>query len=220
MLQAIGTLVPLSLAMALSTIPFLATVVVVLSPRGKATAIPYLIGYVVGSFLVVCAFSFGLSALPHDVQIGPWFGIVEILLGIALIVLAVIQWQRHRRRQHTPSSGAWLDRLERVGPFAALGFALVLNLRPKSLLVAGAAGIAISSQRLEVGEVVVCVIVFTLLGTVTVSVPVILSLVMPKRTSAWLVQARVFLVRSSSLIALVVLIMVGAFVVGAGLARL
>ena len=218
MLQALATLTPLAIAMAISTIPFLATVVILLSPRRTKTAIPYLIGYVVGLFLVVCAFSFGLAALPGDIKVGPSFGVVEVLVGVGLVVLAIVQWRRTRHRE--PSTGGWLDRLERVGPLAALGFAFALNLRPKSLLLAAAAGIAVSRERLEFGDALICIVIFTVLGSITVSVPVIMSLVMPKRTTVWLLQARGLLVRHSRLLTLVVLIMVGVFVIIDGIVRL
>lgn len=218
MLEALGTLIAIAVAMAISTIPFLATVVLLLSPRRARRAIPYLLGYVVGIFLVVAAFTFGLAALPGHIKVGPSFGVIEIVVGLALMVLAVIQWRRQRRRE--PSPGAWFDRLERVGPIPALGVGLALNLRPKALLLGAAAGIAISRERLDVGEALVCIVVFTLLGSITVSAPVVMSLVMPKRTSVWLRSARGFIVRNSSLLTLVVLLMVGVFIVGDGITRL
>lgn len=217
MLVALGAIIPLGIALAFSTVPFLATVVILLSPR-RARAVPYLIGYLVGLFAVAAAFTFGLAAVPHHVRAGAWFGVAEIVLGIGLIVLAVVQWRRRGRR--APSTGAWFDRLERVGPFTALGFALALNLRPKSLLVSAAAGIAISRAQLELGDAIVCVVVFTILGSITVSAPTVMSLVMPERTGTWLRAAREFIVRNSTLLTVIVLALAAAVVIGAGLSRL
>ncbi|HWL02140.1 MAG TPA: GAP family protein [Microbacteriaceae bacterium] len=218
MLEALGTLIAIAVAMAISTIPFLATVVILLSPRRGGRAILYLLGYLVGLLLVVSAFTFGLAALPGSIKVGPSFGVVEIVVGLALMVLAVVQWRRQRRRE--PSKGVWFDRLERVGPIPALGFALALNLRPKALLLAAAAGIAISRERLDFGEALICIAVFVLIGSITVSAPIVMSIVMPKRTSAWLRSARAFIVRHSSVLTLVVLLMIGVFIIGDGITRL
>jgi len=218
MLQALGTLITIAVAMAISTIPFLATVVLLLSPRRGGRALLYLAGYVVGLCIVVAAFTFGLAALPGRIKVGPWFGVVEIIVGLALMVLAVVQWRRQRRRE--PSTGAWIDRLERVGPVSALGFGLALNLRPKALLLAAAAGIAISRERLDIGAALICIAVFIVIGSITVSGPIVMSLMMPARTSAWLRSAREFILRHSGVLALVVLLMVGVFVIGDGIARL
>lgn len=217
MLAALGTLIPLAIALSISTVPFLATVVILLSPR-RGRSIPYLIGYVVGLLLVVGAFSFGLAVVPRRIKLGPEFAVVEIVVGLALIALAIVQWRRRGSRE--PSSGAWLGRLERVGPLPALGFALALNLRPKSLLVCAAAGLALSRAQLEFGDMLICIAVFTVLGSITVSVPTIMSLVMPRRTSAWLLRARSYLVRNSRLLTVIVLFMIGVVIAGYGLTRL
>lgn len=218
LLQSIGSLIPLVMAMILSSVPFLATVVVLLSPRRATTALPYMAGYVVGILLFTGLTGAALGAVPLRITLGGFFGYFEIFVGIALVVLAVIQW--HRRPGRVLLSPKWLDRLEHFGPVAAFGFAILLTLRPKSVLLAAAAGAVIASGKPTALQALVLLVVYAVLASTTVSVPVIMSVVRPDSTMRLLVQAREALERNGSLITLVVLLMIGTVIVGDGLTRL
>ncbi|MET0976118.1 MAG: GAP family protein [Leifsonia sp.] len=219
MLQAIGALLPISLAMALSTVPFLATVVLLLSPKHVKTSLPYFISYVVGVFLVVAVLSAGLSALPRDVVRGTGFAVVEIIVGVAIIGIGVLQWVRHRDLEPASTNG-WLSRVSDFGTWPAVGFALIMNVRPKALLLATAAGLAISSEHLDSSEWLGCVILYTVIASSTVTVPVIITWLRPEMMAHRLVRMRSWILRESGVITVVVLLLVGAGVLGAGIADL
>lgn len=218
MLQAIGSLIPLVMAMILSSVPFLATVVILMSPRRATTALPYMAGYVLGILLFTGLTGAALRVVPWSVAPGGFFGYFEILIGTALVVLALVQW--HRRPGRVLLSPGWLNRLEHFGPVAALGFAILLTLRPKSVLLAAAAGAVIASGEPSVLQALVLLVVYAVLASATVSVPVIMSVIRPDSTMRLLVQAREALERNASVITLVVLLMIGTVIVGDGLTRL
>ena len=48
MLQAIGHILPIALAVAISSVPIMATILILLSPKRAQSAIPFLIGWVLG----------------------------------------------------------------------------------------------------------------------------------------------------------------------------
>ncbi|MET0782687.1 MAG: GAP family protein [Leifsonia flava] len=219
MLQAIGALLPISLAMALSSVPFLTTVVLLLSPKRDSTALPYLLVYVVGMFAVAAVLSFGLASLPRRARTGSSLGEVEIVIGLLLIALAIAELIRTRGRKPT-TTNPMLDRVEKFGVWPAIGFALLLNVRPKALLLATAAGIAIGTARLSPSEWFACLLLYTVLSSATVSVPVIMTLVRREKMADRLVRMRDYILAKSGVITFVVLLMVGVTIFGAGLTNL
>ncbi|MEL4319294.1 GAP family protein [Leifsonia sp. YIM 134122] len=219
MLQVVGALLPISLAMALSSVPFLTTVILLLSPKRNSTALPYLLVYVVGMFAVAAVLSFGLASLPRRVRVGTSLGVIEIVLGLLLIALAVVELIRTRGREPA-SSNAMLDRVATFGVWPAVGFALLLNVRPKALLLATAAGIAIGTAHLSPSEGLACLLLYTLLSSVTVSVPVIMTLARQEKMADRLVRMRDYILAKSGVITFIVLLMVGVVILGAGLTNL
>jgi hypothetical protein len=183
-------------------------------------AIPFLIGWVAGMAGVVIVSAIGASALP----IRPLraaqksIGIAEIVVGIALLLTAVLAW---RRAAPQPEQGTnrWLSTVERMGPVAALGVAIVLNLRPKGLLLGIAAGLAIAGARLTDTDTVIVVVIYLALACSTVVVPIILTLVAPTQMQPRLVSSRDWLERNGSYITAVVLLIVGLVILGSGLSR-
>ena len=221
MLSALGPLLPIAVAVAVSTVPIMATILILLSPKRNQSAIPFLIGWVVGMAAVVVIAAFGANALP----IGSFRGqqraiaISQILVGIALLVAAVMAWRRATRAR-SDQGNRWLGRVDRMGPVAALGLALALNLRPKALLLGAAAGLSVAGSSLKTTEAVIVLAIYVGLSSSTVIVPIVATLVAPAWTQPRLVLARDWLSHNSAYITVVVLLMVGFVILGAGISQL
>ena len=221
MLSALGPLLPIAVAVAVSTVPIMATIVILLSPKRNQSAIPFLIGWVVGMAAVVAIAAVGANALP----VRPFraqqraIAIGQIIVGTALLVAAVMAWRRAARAPAAKGNGL-LDRVERMGPVAALGLALALNLRPKALLLGVAAGLSVAGSSLRTTETVIVLAIYVGLASSTVIVPIIATLVAPARMQPRLVLARDWLSQNSAHITVVVLVMVGFVILGAGISQL
>lgn len=223
MIAVVGQLLPLMLAAALSTVPILVTITILLAPRPTTSAILFLIGWLAGLFLVTGLFAFGVQAVP-GVSLRrnqPTVGAVEILIGLALIASAIVlATRRPRRRPNSEGSAHWLQTVTRIKPLPALGLALLLNIRPKALLVAAAAGLIIGTSRLVPSETVLVLVVFTVLSGSTVAVPVVVAIARPAAMRRRLETSQEWIFRNSRTVTVVVLFLVGAFVLGDGLTRL
>jgi hypothetical protein len=64
MLSALGELLPIAVAAAVSSVPIMATILILLSPKRSHPAIPFLVGWVLGMAAVVVVATVGASA-PH-----------------------------------------------------------------------------------------------------------------------------------------------------------
>ncbi len=198
--QAIGHILPIALAVAISSVPIMATIVILLSPKGTKTALPFLIGWVLGMAVIVTLCTLGAQVIPaprSDRREATAIAVAEILVGIALVVVAIIEWRRARRH---PSDALpkWLSSVDKLGPWSAFGIAFALNVRPKGLLLAIAAGLAIRAANLSVGESAIVIAIYTIIGALTVAVPVILSLVDRKGTQPRLLEMKDWLAHNSA----------------------
>jgi Sap, sulfolipid-1-addressing protein len=221
MLSALGQLLPIALAVAVSSVPITLTILILLSPKRNRVAIPFLIGWVVGMAVVVVISALGANALPiRSIRTSQKaIGIAEIIVGIGALVIAVLSWRRAARGSAARRS-RWLDSVDRLGPATALGLAAVLNIRPKGLLLGAAAGLAIAGERLTGTDAVIVIVIYLALASSTVTVPIIATLVSPARMQPRLVVARDWLDRNGGHITVVVLLMVGVVILGDGLTRL
>jgi len=232
-------LVPLGLALAFSTVPILAAFVIVLSPARSRSAVPYLIGLICGIFVLA-----GLAALaaqfvprsPRTVHQNGVVGIVEIVLGVLLLAVGAFSFLRGRKKAASaitaPAASeapadpavhagpAWLRSVEKLGPRSSFGVALLLNIRPKALLLAIAAGLALHADAGSPANAVFALAVYTVIGASTVAIPIVAAVAAPNRVERPLSATREWLVSHGNLITSVILVLVGIVVIVLGAQRL
>ena len=113
MWQALGTLLPIAVAVAVSSVPITVTILLLLSPNRSKTALPFLIGWVIGVVAVMCVSAVSAQALPSVPRRAQEevAGVLELLIGAALIVLGAVQI---RRRSQASAAGMprWLSAVD------------------------------------------------------------------------------------------------------------
>jgi hypothetical protein len=221
MLQAIGHILPISVAVALSSVPIMATVILLLAPNRARSALPFLIGWVIGLALVVTVCTLGAQAIPAsrsprrpDTVIGS----LELVIGLGLLIVAFVSWRRGRHQAET-SLPKWLTSVGSLKPWPAFGLALLMNIRPKALLLAVAAALAIRAETISPGQSAVVILVYTVIAATTVAVPIIATLSAPARMAPRLIEARDWLTHNGSAVTSLVLAVIATVIIGSGLAR-
>jgi threonine/homoserine/homoserine lactone efflux protein len=217
--SVIGGILPLALGIAISPVPIIAAILMLLSPRARSTSIGFLFGWAVGVVLVVVAFSLLSSILPDRGDASqPIAGGVQIALGVLLLLLAVRTWRARARDDAEPPMPKWMTAIDSVTPARGilLGFALAA-VNPKNLLMGVAAGVAIGSGGLTFGESAIAVILFALVAASTVAVPVIAYLAASDRMATPLESLRQWLVHNNDAIMAVLLLVIGVVLVGKGI---
>lgn len=200
----------------------MATLFILLSPNRKRSGLPFLIGWLIGIFVVVCVAALAAQAVPTAVlpsRPDTVVGGIEIVVGLLLIGLALLTL-RHARRQTTHDVPKWLKSSGKLGPWQSFGLAFILNVRPKALLLAIAAGLTIRADAESLSDAMIAIVVYTVIAASTVAVPIIAILVAPTRWEPRLVRMRTWMIDNGEALGAIIGILIGVVIVGMGLARL
>jgi threonine/homoserine/homoserine lactone efflux protein len=218
---AIGEILPLALGIAISPIPIIAAILMLLSPKARVTSVGFLLGWVLGIVIAVTVFTLLSSVLPEDDPDAskPIQGTVQLILGLLLLWLALSQWRKRPKDGQEPVMPKWMQAIDKVTFPVALGLGFLLSaVNPKNLLMAVGAGLAIGESGLPTGETVVVIVVFTLLAASTVLVPVVGYLLAADRLRGTLDALRGWLAHNNAIIMAVLLLVIGVSMLGKGIA--
>lgn len=216
--SVIGGLLPLAVGVAVSPIPIIAAILMILSKHAGGAAKGFAVGWVAGILVVTGVMTLLAGTLGgSDSEPSTGASIVKIILGVALVVLAVIQWQE---RSQTEVPG-WMKAIDTLTPVKALGLgALLSGVNPKNLLLCVSAGVAIGAGGLSAGGDLVAIVVFTLLASATVLAVVIGYMLAADKLGPMLDSLREWLQLNNHAVMAIVLLIMGAVVVGKGIGGL
>src|ERR1700743_2771291 len=95
---AIGDTLPFALAIAVSPIPIIAAILMLVSPGAQSKALGFLGGWVLGITGVTIIFTLLSSVLgASDKGASPVVGVIKIVLGAAMVLLGIRQWRKRPR---------------------------------------------------------------------------------------------------------------------------
>jgi threonine/homoserine/homoserine lactone efflux protein len=218
--SVIGEILPLALGIAISPIPIIAAILMLLSPKARGTSLGFLVGWLLGIVVAVVLFTLLSSVIPQGDADDPKpvAGVIKIILGAALLLLAVKQWRGRPKEGVEPAMPKWMSAIDTMTPGRGLVLGFLLSgLNPKNLLMGVAAGVAVGSGSLAVGEIVVSVVVFTVIAASTVAVPVIAYLAATSRMTGPLESLRKWLVDNNATVMAVLLLVIGVVLIGKGI---
>jgi threonine/homoserine/homoserine lactone efflux protein len=217
---AIGEILAYALGIAISPIPIIAVILLLMSPKARGTSVGFLLGWLVGIIAATAVFTALSSIIPQQDGDGsnPIGGVIKLVLGALLLVLAIGQWRKRPQdgvEPHLPKWMAAIDTLTAVKGFG-LGF-LLSAVNPKNLIMGAAAGQAIGAAGLPLGQIILIIAIFTLIAGSTVLIPVVAFLIAGDRAREPLARMRVWLVDNNATIMAVLLLVIGVALIGKGI---
>jgi threonine/homoserine/homoserine lactone efflux protein len=218
--SVIGAILPLAIGIAISPIPIIAVILMLLSPRAKRTSVGFMIGWLLGIVIDLVVFTLLSSVIPQRDEGGsPVAGVIKIILGLLLLFLAFRQWQARPANGEEASMPKWMSAIDSMTAGKALGLGFLLAaVNPKNLLLAASAGLIVGGAGLGFGQgLTLVIIIFVLLAACTVLIPVIGFLVASRRLAGPLDQLRGWLLKNNATIMSVLLLVIGVAVIGKGL---
>jgi hypothetical protein len=215
--HAIGQILPLAVGAAISPVPIIASVLLLLTPRATATGSAYVAGWLLGmialgAIMLLIAHPAGASS---NGKPATWVSLLELALGILVLLAALGQWRKRPQGADEPPTPKWMDTIESFNVGRAFAVGLFLGaLNPKNIPLTIAAAASIAATGISNGDQAVVLLVFALVGTIGVAAPLAIYLAMGDRARHVLDGLRHWLARNNPVIMTVLLLVIGSKILG------
>lgn len=220
MLSALGEMLPLAVGIAISPIPVIAAILMLLSPKARTTSIGFLAGWLLGIGVAVTCFTLLSSVIPDDDSNAakPVVGVIQLVFGAGLLLLALRQWRSRPAAGDDAQLPKWMAAIDTMTPTRsfALG-SLLAAVNPKNLLLGAGAGLALGTADITTGETIWVVLVFVLVAGASVLAPVLAYLLAARAMAGPLESLRVWLVRNNAAVMAVLLLVLAVVLIGKGI---
>ena len=213
--SVIGDLLPLAVGVAISPIPIIAAILMLLSKRAGSTSIGFALGWIVGIVIATVIFVLLSNQLEKSTDSSAGVSWIKIALGVLLLAFGVKQWRGRGGEHATPKWMQAIDDMTAAKGFG-LGFALAA-INPKNLMMCIAAGISIGAATLPTGQIVIAVAIFTVIAASTVCLPVIGYLIAADRLRTPLAELKVWLQDNNATVMSVLILVIGVVLIGKGI---
>lgn len=221
--DAIGQVLAFGVVVALSPVPIIAIVLMLGTPRARSNGPAFVLGWVAG-LGIVGTIVLVVANAAHATKGGEpatWVGILQLVLGALLVLLAVKQWRGRPREGDDAPLPTWMQKIDSFTPGRAVAMGVALSaINPKNLiLTAGAAG-AIAQTGVDAAEQAVALAVFVLVGTLGPGVPVAMYFALGERAEHMLDGLKQWMAAHSAAIMAVLCLVIGAKLIGDGISGL
>lgn len=215
--QAIGDLLPAAVGVAVSPLPIVAVVLMLVTSRGHVNGPAFLAGWVVGILVagaILLSVASGANANDSG-QPADWVSWLKLALGLGLLLLAARQWRGRPQGEEEPATPSWMGALDAFTPPKATGAGIVLSaLNPKNLLLIVAGAAAVARTGIPAGEQAVAWLVFTLVASLGVAAPVVIAVALGDRSREILDRLKDRLAHNNAIIMAVLMLVIGAKLIG------
>ncbi|MDY6808495.1 MAG: GAP family protein [Actinomycetota bacterium] len=212
--SVLGELLPLAVGVAISPIPIIGVILMLLGRHARATSVGFALGWLVGIVAATTIFVFVGGALGDEDS--PSSGWITLALGIILLLYGIRTW---RGRHAASAQPKWMSAIDEMHAPAAAGLGVVLAaVNPKNLVLCASAGVTIGSASLSTGSDVSLVAIYTVLAATTVVVPVVGYQIAAERLRGPLDRLKDWLQANNSTVMATLILVIGIVLIGKGIA--
>jgi threonine/homoserine/homoserine lactone efflux protein len=215
--QAIGSMLPTAIGVALSPLPIVAVVLMLVTPRGRINGPAFVGGWWLGLGIVgaiVLSISSAAGATTKG-EPATWVSTLQLILGLLLLLVAAREWRSRPQGEEEPPTPKWMGALDDFTPPKAVGAGVVLSAaNPKNLLLAVAGAAAIAQTGIPGGQQAIAWVVFVLIASIGVGAPVVIAIAMGERSRDLLNHLKTWMARNNAVIMAVLMLVIGAKLIG------
>jgi threonine/homoserine/homoserine lactone efflux protein len=215
--DAIGQMLPSAVGVAISPLPIVAVVLMLVTARGRVNGPAFILGWWVGLAVVgaiVLAVADGAGATDEG-EPATWVSVLELVLGVLLLLVAFRQWRARPQGDAEPPMPKWMAALDAFKPPKAAGAGVFLSaLNPKNLLLTVAGATAIAKAGISGGEEAVALVVFILIASLGVAAPVVIFFAPGEKAGPLLDRLKGWLAHNNAVIMAVLLVIIGVKLIG------
>lgn len=221
MRQAIGEVLPLAVAAAISPFPIIGVVLMLGTARARVNGAMFIAGWLTG-LAVVGAIGLtigGAAGSSDNGSASSGTNVLDIALGAVLLVFAARQWRKRPKAGEEEAPRKWMGSVEHFSARQAATTGIVLSaVNPKNLILTFAAATSIAATNLPGTDQVAAFVIYALIATIGVATPVVLYFTMGARAAAILDDLQAWLGHNNATIMAVIFAVIGAKVLGQGIA--
>ncbi|MFF0495397.1 GAP family protein [Nocardia aobensis] len=213
----IGRTLPLAAAIAVSPLPLIVAVLMLVSGQARAKSSGYLLGRICGFAVLVAAVALLIGAStaehlhPHHASTAT--SIIRLCGGIGLLGVAV--WFGYQRTRGVEKPRKLWDRVDRVTPVGAFGLGVAFVIVDISTLVpAVMGGLDIAEARFSAPRALGAGAIFLVIALASCIAPVAAYLVAGDRLDQPLAATKTWLVANDRTVMMVLLFLVGTMLTG------
>ena len=219
--SAIGQTLSLAVGVALSPLPIIAVILMLVTPRARTNGPAFILGWLVGLAIVgtIVLLVAGPTDASDDGEAATWADVLKLVLGALLVLVALRQWRGRPHGDEEPPAPKWMGAIDDFTPPKAAGAGAVLaGANPKNLLLAVGAATLIAQTGIPGGEQAVAYAVFALIGTIGVGAPVVIYFALGDRAGPILERLKQWMAHNNSVIMAVICLVIGAKLIGDAIA--
>jgi threonine/homoserine/homoserine lactone efflux protein len=215
--EAIGQVLPFAVGVAISPMPVVAMVLMLITPQARANGVTFVLGWMLG---IAVAGAILLSvASPADASDegapADWVSWLKLALGVLLVLVAVKEWKARPAPGVEAPMPKWMSALDGIRPVKAGGLAILLGtINPKNLLLIVGGAAAVAQTGVSAGDQTVAWIVFTLIATIGVAAPLVVYFAMDHRAPAILEELKDWMARNNTAVMAVLCLVIGVKLFG------
>jgi threonine/homoserine/homoserine lactone efflux protein len=215
--DVVGALLPSAAGIALSPFPVVGAILVVGGPHGRWAGPAFVAGWLAG-LSALTAVAVALGSLVGNGEGATWMSWVRILLGLVLMALGLRKFLGRPRGDEGAVTPRWMAGIVTASPRRALVVgASLAALNPKNLAFALASASVIGQLDQAADQAFVEGVIFVTLASSTVLGVVLVSQLGGDRGQRALAALQHRLVANNDVIVSVVLLLIGATILGDGL---
>jgi hypothetical protein len=219
-LSAVGQILPLGIAVAISPPAILAVSLMVGGPRGRAIGGAFALGWILGLALALTVVLLVAGGRDYSAHSAPSrvASAAKLALGALFLTLAAIEWRQRPSQGQPVGAPSWmriLDRFGLAGSFVAGFVGSAFN--PKNLSLAAGAALVIAQAGVGLAMGAILIALFIFLGALGVGAPLALALFGGERAADTLEGWRSWLAANNAAIMIVLFLILGAVLIGRGI---
>jgi hypothetical protein len=221
--SAIGEMLPLAIGIAISPIPIIAIILMLITPKARSNGLAFLGGWllglaVVGTIVLIVANTAGIAT-----SSGPsrTVSIIKLLLGLLLLFAAWRQFKKRPKPGEEAPMPKWMTALDRFTPTRSLAIgALLSGVNPKNLILNATAAAGIAQSGLSGVQQAVVLLVLIVVGSLGIIAPVGVYFAMGDKAAPVLDGWKSWLAANNATVMMVLFVVFGVSLIGKGIGGL
>jgi threonine/homoserine/homoserine lactone efflux protein len=220
--EAIGQVLPMAVGVALSPLPIIAVILMLVTRQARVNGPAFVLGWLIGLAIIgVLVIGIAGGSATSGGEPATWVLALELVLGLLLLLVALRQFRSRPHDGEEAPTPKWMGAIGGFTPGKALGAGVLLSaLNPKNLLLAVGAAATIAQAGIATSDQAIAYIVFALIATIGVASPVIIFFALGDRAPALLDRMKAWMGQNNAVIMAVLCLVIGVKLIGQALGGL